>query len=464
MKNVKIGIIGAGPAGLTAAYKLSQKGHEVVVFESENSVGGMAKTIALWGQLVDLGPHRFSSSDSRINDFWGEIIGNEYKTVNRLTRIYYKNTFFDYPLKVLNVLNGLGIIEAAHSILSYVFARIKPPPVDSTFETWVSKRFGKHLFEIFFKPYSEKLWGVPCRELDSDFAVQRIKKLSLFEAIKAAVYGHDGKHRSLVDEFWYPDSGAGALYRKMAEKIVAAGGTIHLDTPVQSFIAPGPGDSTPAVRLEDGREFFFDHVVSSMPITSLIEQMQAPEAVQTHSRVLGFRNTILVYLKLNTQSSPFPDQWIYVHSPELQTGRITNFRNWVPTINRGREETILCLEYWCYDDDPIWHMADDALIELAAAETCKTGLVSAESILEGKIVRMAKAYPVYRVGYRKHLEPVQKYLSQIVGLSVVGRYGAFKYNNQDHSILMGQLAAENIADGKSHDLWKINTDYEYQAF
>ena len=457
----KIAIIGAGPAGLTAAYQLAKAGLSVEIFEASDSVGGMAKTIPLWGQLVDLGPHRFFSSDPRVNQLWLEIIGQNYSMVSRLTRIYYKKTFFDYPLKAMNALFGLGIIQSTACVLSYIHAKLFPIKDESTFEAWVTNRFGKRLFTIFFKSYSEKLWGISCKELDADFAAQRIKKLSLYEAIKAAlVQSGKTKHKTLVDEFAYPHQGAGEVYQLMAKKIIEFGGKIHLKTPAQS-LHPSLSGSKPALRLEDGRELVFDHLISSMPITHLVERMDAPQNVKDHAKALLFRNTFLVYLLVDA-ASPFPDQWIYVHSVELQTGRITNFKNWVPSLTKNQKETILCLEYWCYDEDPMWKMDKDSLIALATKEIYQTTLIPQNTVLAGEVIRVPKCYPVYATGYRSHLDPVEQYLSKQEGLAVIGRYGAFKYNNQDHSILMGLLAAENISKHTNHNLWDINTDYEYQ--
>jgi len=460
--NKTVAIIGAGPAGLTAALKLAKKGVSVTVFEAGDRVGGMAKTIPMWDQLVDLGPHRFFSSDPRVNGIWIDVIGKDYSMVSRQTRIYYRKTFFDYPLKAMNALKGLGLLEAIYSVVSYAQAKVSPEKDESTFDAWVTNRFGKRLFTIFFKSYSEKLWGISCKELDSDFAAQRIKKLSLFEAVKSAVFGSGGsKHKTLVDEFAYPHFGAGAVYEKMADKIRALGGEIVLNSPVFSAHPTSEIDHQPWLILEDGQKMSFDHIISSMPMTELVDRMGAPVEIRTHAEKLKFRNTILVFLKIKGKS-PFPDQWIYVHSPDMETGRITNFRNWVPSINNGMTDTILCLEYWCYDKDPIWKADDESLVKMATDEVYTTGLIPQGSVKEGSVVRIPKCYPVYSTGYRKNLEPVEQYLSNQKGISLIGRYGAFKYNNQDHSILMGILSAENIADGKDHDLWAINTDYEYQ--
>jgi protoporphyrinogen oxidase len=461
----KVAIVGGGPAGLTAAYQLVKKGVDVDVYEAGSSVGGMAKTFPLWGQLVDLGPHRFFSSDPRVNSLWLELADRDYSMVRRLTRIYYKKIFFDYPLKPINVLRGLGIFESFRCALSFFFSKIALSKETATFESWVISRFGKRLFGIFFKSYSEKLWGISCKELDSDFAVQRIKKLSFFEVVKAALIGNrKSKHKTLADEFAYPHHGTGLIYERMAKAIVDQGGQIRLNTLVEAVI-PSYGNTPSQIHLaaKGSKVIEYDHIISTMPITLLIQQMKAPAEVISHAKALRFRNTILVYLLVEGDSSAlFPDQWIYVHSEKLKTGRITNFRNWVPSINRGKIETILCLEYWCYDSDDIWKEDDKNLIALATEEIYQTTLVVKDSVKNGSVVRIPKCYPVYAYGYKQHLKPVEEFLSKQEGISVIGRYGAFKYNNQDHSILMGMLAAENFLHGTNYNLWELNTDYEYQ--
>jgi protoporphyrinogen oxidase len=462
MTDRHVAVIGAGPAGLTAAYRLALGGIKVTVFEAEDGVGGMSKTIPLWGQLVDLGPHRFFTSDPRVNAVWMDVIGRDFSMINRLSRIYYRETFFDYPLKAFNALRGLGAVEAACCVSSYLKARMLPEKDETTFEAWVSNRFGKRLFATFFKSYTEKLWGFSCRELDSDFAAQRIKKLSLFEAVRAAVFGAGGaRHKSLVDKFAYPHGGSGAFCTRMAAIIRDAGGEIFLDSPVASVRPAIQADAPAYLMFPDGSELAFDHVVSTMPITTLVERMDAPEAIRSHIKALRFRNTILVFLRVKGES-PFPDQWIYVHSPGLRTGRITNFRNWAPQITQGMPDTILCLEYWCFDEDEVWSQNEQSLIAMATEEMFRTSLIPGRTVLDGKVVRVPRSYPVYASGYRRHLAPVERYLSTRKNLSVIGRAGSFKYNNQDHSILMGLLAAENIAAGAGHDLWSINSDDEYQ--
>jgi len=458
----KIAIIGAGPAGLTAAHQLCARGFDVELFDSDNAVGGMSKTLSMWGQLVDLGPHRFFSNDPRVNQFWLDIIENEYSNVNRLTRIFYENKFYFYPLKAFNALGNLGLIETFLCIFSYIKIKIIKKKKINNFEDWVTNAFGKRLFNIFFKSYSEKLWGISCKEIDSDFAAQRIKKLSLLEAIKSTILKNKKTiHKTLVDEFRYPHLGTGYLYEKIASRIKNLGATIHLNTRITKININLDLNKKITLEFNNKTSGTFDHVISSMPINLLVKGMGAPDNIQNYSNVLKFRNTILVYLKIDSEKS-FPDQWIYVHSTNLKTGRITNFKNWAPGINRGHKETILCLEYWCYEKDGIWSWNDEKLISLATDEIYKTKLISENSVKNGQVVRVPKCYPVYSLGYKENLIPIQQYLSKFKNLTAIGRYGSFKYNNQDHSILMGLLAAENITDNKNHDLWQINTDYEYQ--
>ncbi len=458
--NPKVAVIGAGPAGMSAAYCLARAGLATVdVYEASDSVGGLARTIQLWNQKVDIGPHRFFSSDKRVNELWLEVAGRDYKMVNRLTRIYYKRKFYYYPLKAFNALFNLGIFQALLCVLSYGRQRIAPKPEDGSFESWVTRRFGKRLFRIFFKTYTEKLWGIPCEKLDSDFAAQRIKKLSLYEAIKNALFpSKENKHKTLVDQFAYPLGGTGAIYERMSRFVEDKGGKVHLNTPVQKVIQ-GNGKAT-GLELENGQTHHYDHIISTMPLTLMVSRLPGtPEQILDRTRKLKFRNTIIVFLNVDAVEL-FPDQWLYVHSPELDTGRITNFRNWIPEIYGEEKTTILAMELWCYDEDSIWSEDDAHLIAKASSEIRNTGLIGKAEILGGHVYRIPRCYPVYDTGYKENLKPVEDYLSGIENLHVIGRYGAFKYNNQDHSILMGMLAAENILEGKSHDLWEINTDYE----
>jgi protoporphyrinogen oxidase len=487
---MKTAIIGGGPAGLTSAYVLTQAGMPTELYEAGGAVGGMARSIRWQGQTVDLGPHRFFSCDQRVNQLWLDVVQRDYVMVRRLTRILYRGDFYHYPLQPLDALAKLGPLEAVRCVASYASEQLRPTPPNGAFENWVCNRFGRRLFEIFFQTYSEKLWGIACGELDADFAAQRIKQFSLSAALKSAFFGNHSQHRTLVDEFAYPTGGTGMVYERMAGAVRARGGAIYLETPVQRILTER--NTVKGIELKDGSVRKCDHVISTMPLTLLVERLaKAPPSILEAARQLSFRNTVLVYLEVAGRQI-CPDQWIYVHSPELRTGRITNFRNWSPQLCGGSPNTILSLEYWCGgkrpgqnpksgfanhsdrsdmdggqcrnnapDDDDLWNWTDERLIALARAELLATTLVNDQShILNGMVYRIPRCYPVYRYGYKDLLRPIGEYLSGIEGLQVIGRYGAFKYNNQDHSILMGILAAENLLKNAGADLWNVNADYD----
>ena len=453
----RIAVIGAGPAGLTAAYCLIKKGFDVDVFEADSQVGGMCKTIELWGCKVDIGPHRFFSSDRQVNELWLEVAGKDYEMVSRLTRIYYKSRFFLYPLKPLNAFVNLGPLETIRCLLSYSKQILRPTPVKNDFESWVTSRYGKRLFSIFFKNYSEKLWGLPCTNLDSDFATQRIKKLSLFEAVKNAFFGGGG-HKTLVDEFAYPREGTGMIYNRMAEKITAGGGSIHLKRPIKKILVKD--NTAHGVETFSGDQIQYDEIISTMPLTLMVTQLDdVPAFIRDNIDKLKFRNTIIVYLKVEGVEL-FPDNWLYVHSPDIKTGRITNFRNWTSHLYGQTDYSIIALEYWCNDEDSLWKMEDSELIKIAKEDLVNTGLAGGRAMSEGKVLRIPRCYPVYEKGYKDILRPVQEYLNQIKNLYPIGRYGTFKYNNQDHSILMGIMVSNIITNDEKLDLWSVNTDYE----
>jgi protoporphyrinogen oxidase len=445
---------------MTAAYQLSKAGVPVTVLEASDCVGGLARTIRLWNQKVDLGPHRFFSKDVRVNSLWLEVVGSDYAMVDRLTRIFYDGKFYDYPLKGFQALLTMGPGLALQCVFSYLKAKASSAPRADTFEDWVISRFGSKLYHMFFKTYSEKLWGIPCADLDSDFAAQRIKRFSLGEAIKNTLGLGKRGHRTLVDRFAYPHGGTGTVYERMAQAVVRNGGEVRLQTPVRRVVTRG--DTVGGVELQDGSFVDANHVISTMPLTVMVKSLfpePTPE-LTTALASLRYRNTILVYL-LVEGGGHFPDQWIYIHSEGVGFGRITNFHNWVPELHAGEKNTILALEYWCYPEDAIWKADDRDLISEATFDLAKTNLVGAAHVLEGHVVRLPRCYPVYQTGYARHLETIIRHLQPFKNLTPIGRYGAFKYNNQDHSILMGQLAAENILlCTRKHDLWAVNTDYD----
>ena len=451
----RVGIIGAGPAGLTAGHELARRGLEVEIFEAGPHVGGMSRTIELWGHKVDLGPHRFFTRDDKVRRFWTEMAGEDRQVIDRRTRIYFGGLFYDYPLRPLNALANMGPWQAARCVMSYAGEKLRRKNEPESFEDWVVGAFGRRLYEMFFKSYSEKLWGITCDELDADFAAQRIKKFSLGEAALGMLRLKNGSHATLVDQFDYPAAGTGAVYDRMAESFRGLGGKLHLATPVSGMAEDGH-----SLRLENGETLRFDHLISTMPLTALCASLpDLPEKVRSACTGLAYRHTLLVYLLVD-QEDLFSDQWLYIHSPELRLGRVTNFRNWSAGIRGAPGQSVLALEYWCSDGDALHGMSAEELQKLAVQEIRTTGLIKDAQVLDATVVRIPKCYPVYRKGYRRDLAVVMEHLkSRLTHVTAIGRYGAFKYNNQDHSILMGLLAAENLGDNARHDLWSINTDY-----
>lgn len=459
-------IIGAGPAGLSCAYQLtkSKEAGTVNVYEASDYIGGMSRSFDLWGQRVDLGPHRFFSKQKEINEFFTDLVKDDYTLVDRQTRIYYRNKFFDYPIKLGNVMKNLPIWVIFQVGWFYGIQMINPIKDPKNFEEWVTNKFGKKLFQIFFKNYTEKLWGIKCTEIDADWAAQRIKTLTLFGAVKAAMFGNKGnKHKTLVDQFAYPKNGTGTLYERAADRIKEKGGNVVLKKPIKRVLLDEGNKGVLGVELLDGTIEKAENVVSTMPLTLLINGFEnVPEAVTKAINELYFRNTILVYLEVDADNL-FTDNWLYIHSPNVKHGRITNFRNWCPTLNRDKKTTIICMEYWCFEQDELWTGDEDNLVKLAEKEIYEVNLIPKDAkILNSKVIKIPRCYPVYETGYQENINTVINFLKPIKGLYPIGRYGAFKYNNQDHSILMGLLAADKITDNKDVDLWAINTDTEYQ--
>ncbi|QDT10617.1 FAD-dependent oxidoreductase [Planctomycetes bacterium K23_9] len=460
---MRVGVIGAGPAGLTAALSLQRGGASVDLFESSAQVGGLSRSMDLWGHRVDIGPHRFFSTDERINQFWLDIVGDDYRMVERLTRVYFLGQLIDYPIRPLSAMQKLGWRDACGCLTSYLKEKVSPTYAadEGSFQSWVTSRFGKRLFEMFFQSYSEKLWGIPCSELSDDFAAQRIRNFSLGEAIASAVMpGRSKRHKTLVDQFAYPVGGTGAVYETMAAKFVSLGGRIHLESPVTKVLRRDSKVS--GVQLSSNDSIQLDHVVSTMPLSLLINALDdendpVPAAVHSAIDALKFRNTLLTYLHVDSDDV-FDDQWVYIQSPDVAAGRVTNFRNWVPELYRELDTTVLAVERWCDNNSPAWTSDDATLIQECKNELQEIGLLTNQRVTDGHVLRIGRSYPIYRKGYRQHIESVARYLSSIGGITPIGRNGAFKYNNQDHSILMGLLVADNLINGADHDLWSVNSD------
>lgn len=453
-------IIGAGPAGLAAAHSLSKAGLKPQVYEAAPYVGGMSRSFELFGQRVDCGPHRFFTKQPEVNAFFDENIGSDYVDVERLTRIYYEGDFYDYPLKVSSVWSNLAPDQIGSILYSYMLKKLSPIKNPQNLEEWISNKFGGELYRLFFKNYSEKLWGIPCSRIDADWAAQRIKSLSLFEAVKNNVRSNRGRHHSFVDKFRYPVNGTGMLYERAQSMIEKKGGEIHLQRPVKRLLVSG--NTVNGIELADGSKVQAEQVISTMPLTLLLKGMpEVPTEVARASEQLYFRHTILVYLEVDADNL-FEDNWLYIHSPEVRHGRVTNFRNWSPALYRDKSTSILCVEFWAFDEDKIWHEKDERLGKLAEKELRQLNLIpKGKQVLQSKVIRVPRCYPVYEIGYQEHIGKISAYLQQFQNLQLIGRYGSYKYNNQDHSIMMGLLAAQNILHNKHIDLWQVNSDKEY---
>ncbi|MCI0487456.1 MAG: FAD-dependent oxidoreductase [Blastocatellia bacterium] len=461
-------IIGAGPAGLTAAYELARLGIKSVVLEADDQVGGLARTVEYRGYRFDIGGHRFFSKVPAINDLWQEILGEEFLERPRLSRIYYQDRFFDYPLKPLNALAGLGPAEAMMVALSYAKARLFPGEEERSFEQWVSNRFGHRLYQTFFKTYTEKVWGIPCSEISADWAAQRIKNLSLNEALRNAFFrngrSNDGRViTSLIEAFHYPRLGPGMMWERCEELIRERGACTMRGVRVEKILHRRGRVECVHGRTASGErvELSADNVISTMALGSLIRALDPapPVEVLEAARGLRYRDFLTVVLIVNRESV-FPDNWIYIHSPAVSVGRVQNYKNWSSDMVPDARRTSLGLEYFVWDADDIWNWPDSRLIDLGIQEAARIGLIAPDEVEDGTALRMRKAYPIYEHGYAERLALVRGYLETITNLQTIGRNGLHRYNNQDHSMLTGMYAARNIA-GERLDVWSVNTDADY---
>jgi protoporphyrinogen oxidase len=466
----RVAIIGAGPAGLTAAYLLGKAKQEVVVFEKDPKyVGGISRTESYKGYHFDIGGHRFFSKSKEVEDFWTEILGDEMLERPRSSRIYYNKKFFSYPLVAFDALRKLGIIESALCVLSYVKAKFSPVKNPTNFEDWVVNQFGQRLFNIFFKTYTEKVWGIPCKEISADWAAQRIKGLSLSSAIWNALFkakpvssgNKDKVIKTLIDSFRYPKYGPGMMWETCAAKCKEMGVQIDMNCGVKDISTV---NNKWTVHTTDGRTHEdFDYVLSSAPMRELIASVtpRFPEKAFSSAQHLGYRDFLTVVLICKDEDA-FTDNWIYIHDPSVKVGRIQNFKSWSPFMVPDPAMACYGLEYFCFEGDGLWTSSDETLINLAKKEIEQIGLTKDSAVVDGYVVRQPKAYPVYDQTYKENVEEVREALKAYPGLYLVGRNGMHKYNNQDHSMMTAMLAAKNIIAGKElYDLWDVNEDAEY---
>jgi protoporphyrinogen oxidase len=457
-------VVGAGPAGLTAAYLLSQAGHRVTVLEGDTLVGGISRTAQYRGFRFDIGGHRFFTKIAPVQALWEEILGDEFIWVPRLSRIHYDGAYFNYPLKAGNALRGVGVVNAVRIVISYLQARLAPSPREDTFEEWVTNRFGQRLYEIFFKTYTEKVWGIPCTEIRAEWAAQRIQGLSLEKALLNAVALNKRSEdiKSLIHQFRYPRLGPGQMWEACADRIVTMGNRVLLQHCVTQVEVTGAQVVAVHADTPDGPvRVAADHVISTTDLRTLVGAIAptvAP-AVAVAAAGLRYRDFVTVAVIID-RDHLFPDNWIYVHTPGVQVGRIQNFNNWSAAMVPVPGQTCLGLEYFCFEGDGLWTMPDDELLALARRELEVLGLVAPALVRDGTVIRQRKAYPVYDAAYRDHLDVIRGALDGITNLHTVGRNGMHKYNNQDHSMLTAMMAVWNM-QGARHDVWAVNTDFEY---
>jgi protoporphyrinogen oxidase len=464
----KVVIVGAGPAGLTAAYELCKEGVESVVLEKDDVVGGISRTVNYKGYLFDIGGHRFFTKVKAVDEMWREVLGEKkFLRRSRLSRIYYNKRFFYYPIRAVNALWGLGLWNSTLTMASYVKAQMFPSKDEKSFEDWVSNRFGKRLFNIFFKTYTEKVWGIPCSEISADWAAQRIKGLSLIATIKNALLSSQASGKgdiikTLIDAFDYPEKGPGQMWEMVAEKIQRNGSTLKMKSSVEK-IAWQKGKVTELVIDVDGKRESVagTDFISSMPVQELVRKLtpKPPANILQAADRLGYRDFLTVSLIIN-KADLFQDNWIYIHDSSVKVGRIQNFKNWSPEMVPDPAKTCLGLEYFCFEGDGLWTMSDDDLVKLATKELGALGLVDPNDVEDGAVVRMPKAYPVYDSVYAGAVNTIRDFLAGLNNLYLVGRNGMHKYNNQDHSMLTAMLSVKNIL-GANYDVWEVNVDSEY---
>lgn len=459
-------VIGGGPAGLTAAYEIVKRGGSVIVYEGDSVVGGISRTVERDGWKFDIGGHRFFTKVKEVEELWHEILPDEdFLLRPRMSRIFYDGKYYDYPLKAGNALKNLGPIEAVLCVLSYVWARIRPPKDQTNYEGWLVARFGWRLYRRFFETYTQKVWGVPVKEMPADWAAQRVKSLSLSNAILNALTPRRKQTdiTSLIEEFQYPKFGPGMMWERCAELIESKGGKVHLRSKVTGITVEGGKATGVTVTAADGSTTFqpASHVISTMPMAQLVDVFTPalPAPVLKAGHDLHYRDFLTVALVIPEELA-FPDNWIYIHAQEVKVGRIQNFGSWSPyMVKEGR--TCLGLEFFVFEGDELWTAKDEDLIEQGKRELEYLGLAKAADVEIGYVFRMPKAYPYYDSYYQANVKVIADHLDEKVpNVHLIGRNGMHKYNNQDHSMFTAMLTVDNIYGG-SHDVWTVNVEEEY---
>ena len=455
-------VVGAGPAGLAAAYELAGRGIASTVVDRNDRPGGLARTIWRDGYGFDLGPHRFFTKNHEVLALWRDVLGEDLLEVDRLTRIYYRGKFFAYPLKPLDALAKLGPVTTSKAVASYATQRLKRRDSEpESFEDWIVGQFGRVLFEVFFKSYTEKVWGIPCDQIGKEWAGQRIKGLNLTQAIRHAFSSsRSDKVRSLVERFYYPRCGAGQLYEALVERLTAAGSSVRLGSEITRIETAG--SRITKMTASEGEDLDVGHAFVSAPITMVAEALDppAPADVLDAARSLRYRSHITVNLVVDGPP-PFPDNWIYIHSPTLQMARVANYASFSRDLIPAPATSALSVEYFCFEGDELWRASDDDLVALAREEMRVAGLLDPALVRSGFVVREPDSYPMYYLGHRAQFDVLFEYLSRFENLSLIGRAGMYRYNNQDHALLTGMYAARNYLGDTDVDLFGINPEDEY---
>jgi protoporphyrinogen oxidase len=459
-------VLGGGPAGLATALELSKSGIKDIIVVDRNALpGGLARTELRDKYRFDVGPHRFFTKSSEINQLWHNTLGGDFKAVNRLTRIYYKNKYFNYPIKAGDVIFKLGPWELSQAMFSYAVSQMKPKGNEVTFEDWISSRFGKKLFNTFFKTYTEKVWGIPCHQIGAEWAAQRIKGLDIVQVIKNSFQGSGQRNiKTLVDQFDYPVLGAGQMYEAWADTITANHGTLLQNTTIKKIEANNFRVNGIVCADAKGKDFTIEagHYFSSIPLTHFFYlQENINDGIKKATDALYYREHITVDLIID-QENVFPDQWIYIHAPDVKMARIANYNNFSKAMVNHEPRTALSVEYFVFQHEDTWKLDDASLAELAKDELDYMNLVPKEKVLDAWVVRETESYPTYYLGFADHYEKLKNEVDKYSNMMPVGRGGMYKYNNQDHSIMSGLLAARNYLNPVKHyDLWDINVDAEY---
>jgi protoporphyrinogen oxidase len=472
---VDVAIIGAGPAGLTSAYLLTKAGYKVTVIEKDpHYVGGISRTVEYEGFRFDIGGHRFFSKSKEVVDLWNEILPHDFIDRPRMSRIYYEGRFYSYPLRAFEALRNLGLFRSALCMLSYAKAKTFPNKDVRSFEDWVVNQFGHKLYSIFFKTYTEKVWGMPCDTMSADWAAQRIKGLSLGKAVMDGFRRSLGLNKrpndgmatkTLLEHFRYPRLGPGMMWEAARDHVVAGGNQVLMGHALKQITLDQGTDRWRVAATNAAGEtvtISAAHVISSAPMRELAGRIHPVPETLGNALDLKYRDFLAVALMIKSEDL-FPDNWIYIHDSKVKVGRVQNFRSWSPEMVPDASIACVGLEYFCFEGDGLWSSTDAELVALATKEMEILGLVKADQVVGGAVVRQEKAYPVYDETYAANVTEMRTELeARYPTLHLVGRNGMHRYNNQDHAMMTAMLTVRNIeARERVYDIWAVNEDAEY---